>query len=350
MLDNCRNCSNCVCCKNLRNKEYHIYNKPVSKEGFEKFKEGLLIGRRELLAEKKRFDEWKLELPFADVRAKNGENCYGDYIDNAKDCYYSFDVLWGAENCNYCQTCGWQGKDIWDCGNTGKESQMVYEMHASVTSHKCAFCTFFRGGNDCYYCDCMDSVNDCFGCIGLRHKKYCILNKQYSKEEYEELKGRIIEHMKKTGEWGEFFPTEISPFAFNETYSHELYPLPKEEVLKRGRKWRDEDEAEYRKATCELPDGIDGVVDSIVDEVLACEKCGKNYKFIPQELKFYKKMSLPLPERCFECRRKRRIAVRNPYKLYDRKCGKCDAKIHTSYSPKRPEKVYCKQCYLAEVY
>jgi len=31
--------------------------------------------------------------------------------------------------------------------------------------------------------------------------KYCILNKQYSKEEYEELVPKIIEHMQKTGEW-----------------------------------------------------------------------------------------------------------------------------------------------------
>lgn len=51
------------------------------------------------------------------------------------------------------------------------------------------------------YCiDCYDTKN-CFGCIGLRNKQYCILNKQYTKEQYEELVPKIIEHMTKTGEW-----------------------------------------------------------------------------------------------------------------------------------------------------
>jgi hypothetical protein len=48
------------------------------------------------------------------------------------------------------------------------------------------------------YCDqCFDSKN-IFGCIGLRTKEFCILNKQYTKEEYEILLPKIIEHMEKT--------------------------------------------------------------------------------------------------------------------------------------------------------
>lgn len=50
----------------------------------------------------------------------------------------------------------------------------------------------------------------CFGCVGLKKKKYCILNKQYSKEEYEELKGKIISDMKRSGEYGKFLPYEMS--------------------------------------------------------------------------------------------------------------------------------------------
>ena len=64
------------------------------------------------------------------------------------------------------------------------------------------------------------------------NSQYCILNKQYTKEEYEELLPKIIEHMKSTDEWGKFFPTEDSPFAYNETVASEFYPITKDEVLK----------------------------------------------------------------------------------------------------------------------
>ena len=61
----------------------------------------------------------------------------------------------------------------------------------------------------------MLSSSDCFGCVSIRNKKYCILNKQYTKEEYEELLPKIIAHMsempfisKQTGTkfaYGDFF-------------------------------------------------------------------------------------------------------------------------------------------------
>ncbi|USN57480.1 MAG: hypothetical protein H6766_03435 [Candidatus Peribacteria bacterium] len=70
-----------------------------------------------------------------------------------------------------------------------------------------------------------DSSSHLFGCIGLRNKSYCIFNKQYTKEEYNALVPKIIEHMKQTGEWGEFFHPSLSPFGYNETVANEYYPV-----------------------------------------------------------------------------------------------------------------------------
>jgi len=36
---------------------------------------------------------------------------------------------------------------------------------------------------------------------------------------------KIIEHMQKMGEWGEFFPSSLSPFGYNETVAEEYYPI-----------------------------------------------------------------------------------------------------------------------------
>ena len=81
------------------------------------------------------------------------------------------------------------------------------------------------------YCISCFGSHDCFGCVGLRNKSYCILNTQYTKEEYEELVPRIIIHMMKNGEWGEFFPSSMSPFGYNETVATEYFPREKEEAL-----------------------------------------------------------------------------------------------------------------------
>jgi hypothetical protein len=74
---------------------------------------------------------------------------------------------------------------------------------------RCRLCSHQTYCIDCYSC------KDCFGCTGLRNKQYCILNRQFSKEKYEEIVPRIIAHMRKTGEWGEFFPLPVAPCAYN---------------------------------------------------------------------------------------------------------------------------------------
>jgi len=47
------------------------------------------------------------------------------------------------------------------------------------------------------YCFNCHGCNNIFGCVGLRKKNYCIFNKQYSKEDYEKLRVKMIEHMEK---------------------------------------------------------------------------------------------------------------------------------------------------------
>jgi len=326
-MDDCRNCKRCIGCKNLRNKEFYIYNKKATKEEYEEVKEKLL--ERDLAEEEKKFNKWKLQFPSVNLEMQNCENCTGEYINNAKNCKVCYNMVMGAEDCKYCQIAGWQGKDMWDCTTTGKECELMYEMHATLTSQNCAFCSFCRFCSDTYYCDCISNLKNCFGCSGISHKKYCILNKQYTKEEYEELLPKIIAHMTETKEWGEFFPLEISPFAYNETQAQYYFQLKKEEALEKGFKWID---------------------DQIVDKTTAnnscrCIDCSKPYKITSQEEKFHKKIGVNSPTQCFECRRKRRAKLVKLQTLYDRKCDKCNADIQTSFAPERPEIVYCKPCY-----
>jgi hypothetical protein len=177
------------------------------------------------------------------------------------------------------------------------------------------------------------------------------LNKQYTQNKYELLVPKIIEHMKKTGEWGEFFPVQIAEFGYNETVSQEQYPLTKEEALKIGAKWKKSyPPNKYQGEIIRIPDSIKEVNDSIIKQILPCAACGKNYKIITQELEFHRKNDIPLPSRCPDCRHLARIKQRNPNKLWSRTCAKCQALIQTTFAPDRSEIVYCEACYLKEVY
>ena len=49
---------------------------------------------------------------------------------------------------------------------------------------------------------------------------------------YEDKKGRIFKY-------GEFFPTEIMPFSYNDSVVCEYFPLTKEEILEKGYKYKD---------------------------------------------------------------------------------------------------------------
>ena len=208
--------------------------------------------------------------------------------------------------------------------------------------------------NDVYYSVwCTRNSKNLFGCVGLTHKEYCIFNKKYSKEDYQQLKDKIIEHMKSTGEWGEYFPPETSAFGYNETLANDYFPLTKEQVKSKGWQWCDfapDIKADKTISAGRLPDDIKDLPDDILNWAIICEITNKPFKIIAQELDFYRKHNLPIPRRHPDQRHCDRLKLKQPYKLFNRKCDKCLSAIKTTYSPDRLEKVYCESCYLKEVY
>jgi len=254
----------------------------------------------------------------------------------------------------HCQWCGWKGKDMMDCLGTGKESELMYEVTAAVTNQRISFSSNIALSNDCLYCECISHGRYLFGCIGLSHRKYCILNKQYSKEEYEKLVPKLIEHMRSTGEWGENIPVSISPFAYNETIAQEYFPLVKEEALAKGFRWRDEileiPNVEKIIPAERLPMSIEGIPDDVLNWAIECQETRKPYMISAQELLFYRKMNIPLPRLHPEQRHSARQKLRLPAKLWKRECGNCETSLQTSYAPDTPDQIYCEPCFLEVVY
>ena len=260
-----------------------------------------------------------------------------------------------------------RGEDCYESAYGGRGVSKV------MLSFRCG-----AGSRDLFYCDNCKNCSNCFGCIGLEKKEYCILNKQYEKSEYEGLLPKIIKHMNdmpyvdKAGliySFGEYFPTELSPFAYNETLAFEENPLTKEEVQKFGYRWLDKEEKLYNTTieSNQIADSINDINEKICDEVIACPNKGKietlctfGYKILPDELIFYRQMNLPIPRYCPNCRYYERLKWTNPFKFYERECmcvlrdhnhkEKCRNKFETMYEPDRNEIIYCKDCYQKEIY
>jgi hypothetical protein len=327
-------------------------NKPYSKEDYYKKLEELNFGSRSMLG--------KIQKMFSDMCRKatvkyyvgtNNENSTGDYINNTKNCFTCFEID-NAEDVAYSMNLD-DVKSSMDYSYWGANAERMYECQACgyelFNLKFCGLC--WEDCSDLQYCDQCFASKNCFGCVGLKKAKYCILNQQYTQEEYEDFVPRIIAHMGKTGEYGEFFPTSHSTFAYNESLAYEHLPLSKEEVLQRGWQWIERSqEYKYQGPKVIVLDSIQEVSNEITKQILTCENCNRNYKIIAQEFKFYQEQGLPVPVLCSDCRHRARIALKNPRKLWNRNCMKCGTAIQTSYAPERKEIVYCEKCYQEAVY
>jgi len=393
---NCSNCQDCIGSVNLRNKQYYIFNEPHTKEDyFKKLQELGLDSFKNIAAMKEKAHEFWPKFLVKYIHGQHNVDVVGDYIFNSKKTSYSYDSEY-LEDSKYINHAN-KAKDCYDGYVVVDDSQLSYEIVSAIALHNVKFGYCVWHDFDTQYSDTCENSSNLFACIGLRNKSYCILNKQYTKEEYLELVPRIMKHMDdmpyidKKGrvyKYGEFFPPELSPFSYNETIAQEYFPLTKEQALEQGYSWKDPEPRNYQITLKneDIPDHIKDVKDDILDQIIECahaqgspstssgqtagavcnEQCTEAYRIIPQELEFLRKMNLPLPRLCPNCRHYQRIKQRNPLKLWHRKCmcgtqkiyqntikhdheGLCPNEFETTYAPERPEIVYCEKCYLKEV-
>lgn len=380
LLYDCRNCSNCFGCWNLRNKQYCIFNKQYSKEEYEEMIQSFDLGSHEKLQKliKKYREESKDAVrKFADI--VGSEKSSGNNVEFSRQCLDSFDIFETTNSRYVWRLLEGGGADNYDI-TVGTKPQLCYEGNGVGAGSNVKFGVATGNLVDSYYShSCVSNSSNLFGCVSLNSKKYCILNKQYTKEEYEKLVSQIIQHMDdmpyvdtqgKIYKYGEFFPVELSPFAYNETVAQEYFPLTKEEALVKGYKWKEREKRNYVVdiKNEEIPDNIKDVEEDILSKGIECEhqgkcneQCTEVFKITLSEFQFYKKMNLPLPHFCPNCRHFQRLKERNPLKLWHRQCmcdkinhfhgaEKCKVEFETSYAPERPEIVYCEKCYQQEVY
>lgn len=340
-------CKNCILCTDLVQKEYHIRNVSCTKEEYERT---LLALRGSFVA----FEEAKRELrermkqkPWKYANIVDGEGCTGDYLEHCRNCVECFDVN-GSEDCRSVQV-GVEAKDCQHCSNMYLKPELCYETLGTIEAYHCAYCLYVFHSQNLLYCEGCYFCRDCFGCSGLKHKQYCILNQQYTKEEYEVLVPRLIKAMQERGEFGVFFPPSLSTFGYNESLAHEYLPLSKEEARAQRFLWRDHTEEPLQVGkvipAAMLPDSIADVPDEILQWAVACGETQRPFRITKQELSFLRAQQIPLPRLHPDVRYDIRMRMHTPRQLWDRSCSQCKKPIVTSFAPDRPEQILCESCY-----
>jgi hypothetical protein len=406
-LFDCVGCSDCFGCVNLRKKKYRFFNEQLSKEEYVKRIADWDLGSYAKLEEaKQKFREFYLSVPHRYADIVNSTNVTGDVIRDSKNCITCFSALEGVQNCKYVYFAALGIKDSYDVSAVGNLSELLYEASYTSQGQHVRFSSGGSNGIDTEYCEWAVNCANLFGCIALKNNKYCILNKQYSKEEYFALREKIIAHMNEMPytqemrnekgdmrkieyKYGEFFPAELSAHAYNDSLAFPWYPKTKEEALAEGLQWRDQVKHSHTITiqSENLPDHIRDVKDEILNETIGClhnEKCAQGctgaFRLTREELAFYRDMQVALPRLCPSCRHAERIKWRNGFRLWKRRCQcngtsttnnlqpttdnrkgeytntalhahgekPCPNEFETTYAPERPEIVYCDACYKAE--
>ena len=359
-LDDCEDCSECYFgfdlqhCEscfgsyNLRYKKYCFFNKQLTKEEYEEKMKQINFGSR------KEVEKWREKfLAERDQKAvrlnlKNQsiENCLGNDLTEGKNCHNCF---WASKSENSANV---------SYSLNVRYSQNIHgslDVEKSVSSfgkniYEAKYCYAVFNSSNVEYSDFCFNLENCFGCVGLKNKKFCIFNKQYSEEEYWKLVDQIKTKMLADGEYGQLPPYKYAIHPYNLTAAQKFYPLTEEEVKQKGMTWHHIEINQGHDSTpaSELPDDVKDATEDIINKPFLCTETGRPFTIVKQEFEFYKKMGIALPTVHPMVRRKKAINRFRVPKLVDENCVMCNKEIKTQNTFIKPQNIKhaCYDCYL----
>ncbi len=347
-LMNCRNCINCFGCVNLRHSEYCMFNEQLTKEEYERRMADIDLSSHTVRQQvQQRCFEFFKQHPRPHMSTVNALDATGNYINDSKSVHDSF-LINDGENLKYCFFVNTNTKDCMDVTLYGNNAELLYEDTVCGTNIvRVLFSNYcFDGVSDAYYCNHCERSSNLFGCASVTNSEYCILNKQYSKEQYEALAPKIIEHMKANGEWGEFFPINFAALPYNQTIAQRSFPLTKQEAETQGYNWHEHDALSIDESTFDAV--LDGLPESNNPLTFKCEITGRPFRVTSAEIVKCKQMNVPLPRTTYDTRMNDRFALLGERKLYERTCDKTGVPILTTIPPDSGWIVWDKDVYEQE--
>ena len=356
-LFDCKNCNDCFGCVNLRNQKYCVFNKQLSKKDYESFlcsiySKNKSITRNKIKEYEKKFWVLVKSLPMNASRNIAVENVSGVLLNNAKNI---FDVNFSENSENIRHSDGALGhKDSMDVLYSGS-SELLYEVsNVGSNSSMVKFSIYSKFSTDSEFLFNCKNVSNCFMCFGLQNKSFCVLNIQYSPEEYFSLLDEIKTKMMQSGEYGDGLGLEFSPQAYNFSLGQISFLLTDAEIIKLGgylAKIPESNAGDSKLLSMEeIPQTIEEASDDIINFGIKCEKTGRPFRITASELKFLRNMKLPLPTIHPTFRMQSRLLLAPVAKQYSTQCAKCGKSIFSIFDPKENYILYCEKCYQREVY
>lgn len=350
-LNDCVGCSDCFCSVNLRNAKYIFFNEQLSETEYNKRISQMNFGSYQTIEKiKKAFNEHIKKHPVRYAKLNNCQDCTGDMLINSKNSQNCYNLN-GAEDCRHCEL-GVSPQKSYDCsGVSYGEYCLGIVNHVSSTRTISGIITYYNE-NALYIYNCV-SCHDILGCTGLKHKQYRILNKQYLKEEYEKIFAQIATELLDKKIWGHLFPSQLSPFSYQETEASAVYPIDRKDALELKFNYIDLplEESDINKfvSANDLADNINNVEAKITELPIKCGISGKMFMINKSEFSFYKNNTIPIPRKHSYERYLGLLNLRNPRKLESLNCSKCSKSIQTNY-PETQKLILCEECYYKEVY
>lgn len=300
-LFSCEWCQNILWWVRLKNQKYQILNTPCTKDEFD-----ITLKKLQYDAIYRKDFEKKLQNLIQTVGLESSAltgsvNSIGDFCYDSKSAYECYDigncedVLYITDSFNTRDSAHismwWDGTSLsYDCIDVGQNISNIYFSSAcwewaiyNLYSHKC---------NNCQYI---------FGCSGLRNKSYCIFNKQYSKEAWEDTVKMIIRQMQNEWTWWDFLNQKYATFAYNESLGSIFAPISREEAISWWFRWSDRIEGTSTHTQKiingnQLPDEIGWIPDDILNWVIKCPTTGKLFQVQSLELELLRKFWIPIPK------------------------------------------------------
>lgn len=347
----CRDCSDCIGCVNLRHKRFYVFNEFVGEEEYKKVRAGLATGSAaEHAAVARKFWDLVVSLPVRGQRNEHATDSTGIYLIHSSGmresvwCIQSSGGKWN----DFCI----KVRDSYDV-TISSDSERMYNTALSGRQSWNNVCTVnCRTTGDSEYSMDLSDCKDCFGCIGLSNKRFCILNTQYTEEEYRTLVAEIKAKMTEEGTYGNFFPHSLSPFPYNATLAQVIYPKTKEEIETLGSYYSEPlsnvPEGARTVGAAELPDETIQAGDDITQVAVLSEAGGRPFRIREEDLTFYRRQTVPLSRLHPYERMKARFDVVNNFSIEDCTCAKCGVSFR-GVLPSDVYMTYCDACYAQEI-
>ncbi|PJA47240.1 hypothetical protein CO172_02520 [Candidatus Uhrbacteria bacterium CG_4_9_14_3_um_filter_36_7] len=271
------------------------------------------------------------------------------------DCHYCYACSSSPQHCYWCNFC-FDATENCAFVDGATDASFCFYTGAALGSSNCKFCYTVIKSTNLEYCLFCHHCMDCFGCVGLNHKQFHIFNKPYTEQEYwqkvDELKCVMFER----GEYGNFFPSSHAASQFLESMEAAMLGVQTKEMGKKiganffntktdGAVGNIDSTDSYSLA--DIPECIDDVSDEWIQRPIFDPSIGRRFAFFPQELSFYRKKQLAVPNKHFILRVRDLLAECNVGQYEKKFCGKCQKELIIAKNLKYQDRIiYCKPCYL----